>query len=235
MKLFLGLTGVTLVLAMASACGEDTTTAFGGCTPGASQACVGPAGCEGFQVCATDGNSFSPCDCGTSSGTGGGTTSTSTSGTGGSTSTSGTGGDGGSSTSGTAGSGGSTSSGTGGGGGNPTGCPPTQPQESENCTDWQLICDYGNATCDCGYGGWSCYECPVQEPTDGSSCQGLQGADCTYGAVECSCQGYQQEWNCVTCPSTQPTAGDPCSDQGAYCEYGQDTCMCGYNQEWYCW
>jgi hypothetical protein len=34
------------------------------CTPGASQACVGPAGCKGGQSCAPDGNAFGPCDCG---------------------------------------------------------------------------------------------------------------------------------------------------------------------------
>jgi hypothetical protein len=34
------------------------------CAPGASQACVGPAGCKGGQACAADGNSFGPCDCG---------------------------------------------------------------------------------------------------------------------------------------------------------------------------
>jgi hypothetical protein len=34
------------------------------CTPGASQACVGAAGCKGGQACAPDGNAFGPCDCG---------------------------------------------------------------------------------------------------------------------------------------------------------------------------
>ncbi len=231
MKLFLGLTGVTLALALASACGEDTDATFGGCTPGQSQACAGPAGCDGYQVCAPDGKSFGACDCGSSSsGTGG-----STSGTGG-TSTSGTAGGGGTSTSGTAGGGGSSSGAGGQGGGNPTGCPPQQPQEDDPCNDWQLTCEYGSFTCECGYNGWSCYECPTQEPQDGDPCQGLQGAECTYGDVECSCQGYQTpDWSCVTCPSTQPQDGDPCQDQGAFCEYGNTNCVCGYNQEWNCW
>jgi hypothetical protein len=35
-----------------------------GCTPGVSQACVGPGGCAGGQVCAPDGTKFAPCDCG---------------------------------------------------------------------------------------------------------------------------------------------------------------------------
>jgi hypothetical protein len=35
-----------------------------GCTPGASQACVGPAGCAGGQVCAPDGTKLGLCDCG---------------------------------------------------------------------------------------------------------------------------------------------------------------------------
>ena len=34
------------------------------CVPGASQACVGPAGCTGGQTCAADGAHFEPCDCG---------------------------------------------------------------------------------------------------------------------------------------------------------------------------
>ena len=35
-----------------------------GCTPGLSQACVGPAACKGGQVCLPDGAKFGPCDCG---------------------------------------------------------------------------------------------------------------------------------------------------------------------------
>lgn len=35
------------------------------CVPGSSQACVGPGGCRGGQVCAADGASYAPCDCGT--------------------------------------------------------------------------------------------------------------------------------------------------------------------------
>jgi hypothetical protein len=35
-----------------------------GCTPGLSQACVGPGGCKGGQACARDGAGFGPCDCG---------------------------------------------------------------------------------------------------------------------------------------------------------------------------
>lgn len=34
------------------------------CVPGQSSACVGPKGCQGFQVCATDGSRFDPCSCG---------------------------------------------------------------------------------------------------------------------------------------------------------------------------
>jgi len=36
-----------------------------GCVPGASQACVGPAGCQGGQACRPDGSGFGACDCGT--------------------------------------------------------------------------------------------------------------------------------------------------------------------------
>jgi hypothetical protein len=34
------------------------------CVPGATQACVGPAGCAGGQVCRNDGSGYGPCDCG---------------------------------------------------------------------------------------------------------------------------------------------------------------------------
>jgi hypothetical protein len=34
------------------------------CVPGATQACVGPGGCSGGQVCASDGARFESCDCG---------------------------------------------------------------------------------------------------------------------------------------------------------------------------
>jgi hypothetical protein len=34
------------------------------CTPGASQACVGPGGCNGGQVCLPGGAAFGQCDCG---------------------------------------------------------------------------------------------------------------------------------------------------------------------------
>jgi hypothetical protein len=34
------------------------------CTPGATQACVGPGGCQGGQFCTPDGMAFSSCDCG---------------------------------------------------------------------------------------------------------------------------------------------------------------------------
>jgi hypothetical protein len=34
------------------------------CVPGATQACVGPGGCNGGQACAADGTRFEACDCG---------------------------------------------------------------------------------------------------------------------------------------------------------------------------
>ncbi len=34
------------------------------CFPGTTQACVGPGGCAGGQVCASDGATFGACDCG---------------------------------------------------------------------------------------------------------------------------------------------------------------------------
>lgn len=34
------------------------------CTPGATQACVGPGACQGGQFCTPDGMAFSSCDCG---------------------------------------------------------------------------------------------------------------------------------------------------------------------------
>lgn len=40
------------------------------CTPGATEACVGPAACSGGQACLPDGSGFGPCDCGAGSNTG---------------------------------------------------------------------------------------------------------------------------------------------------------------------
>ena len=34
------------------------------CVPGATQACIGPAGCSGGQACSADGTRFEPCNCG---------------------------------------------------------------------------------------------------------------------------------------------------------------------------
>jgi hypothetical protein len=34
------------------------------CTPGATQACIGPAACAGGQACLPDGTGYAPCDCG---------------------------------------------------------------------------------------------------------------------------------------------------------------------------
>ena len=34
------------------------------CVPGSTQACVGPAACNGGQSCLPDGSGFAPCDCG---------------------------------------------------------------------------------------------------------------------------------------------------------------------------
>jgi hypothetical protein len=40
------------------------TPAAAACVPGRSSACVGPKGCQGFQVCANDGTRFGECSCG---------------------------------------------------------------------------------------------------------------------------------------------------------------------------
>jgi hypothetical protein len=48
-------------------CGGSAVTPFGSdrlCAPGLSTACVGPAGCPGFQVCRSDGSGFDACACG---------------------------------------------------------------------------------------------------------------------------------------------------------------------------
>lgn len=34
------------------------------CTPGATQACLGPGACQGAQACRDDASGFLPCDCG---------------------------------------------------------------------------------------------------------------------------------------------------------------------------
>ncbi|GMV19617.1 MAG: hypothetical protein AMXMBFR56_78410 [Polyangiaceae bacterium] len=42
------------------------------CTPGMSQACVGPGACKGGQACKADGSAYGPCDCGAGVGGSGG-------------------------------------------------------------------------------------------------------------------------------------------------------------------
>lgn len=45
------------------------------CTPGETQACLGSGACHGAQVCASDGKSYGPCDCGADGGAGSGSSS----------------------------------------------------------------------------------------------------------------------------------------------------------------
>lgn len=55
-------------------CGsEEPAAAQKACTPGQSQACVGPGACQGGQVCNADGRGYGPCDCGVGVGGSGGT------------------------------------------------------------------------------------------------------------------------------------------------------------------
>ena len=59
--------GSTLLLvgaAMACSSGDgDSGTSERACVPGQSVACVGPQGCNGFQVCSDDGAAFASCSC----------------------------------------------------------------------------------------------------------------------------------------------------------------------------
>jgi hypothetical protein len=55
------LAALTLSLWIAG-CGEEDDAPL--CTPGASVACVGPAGCAGAQVCNTEGTELGACSCG---------------------------------------------------------------------------------------------------------------------------------------------------------------------------
>lgn len=59
----------------AIACSGSSSGNGGGghvCTPGASIACTGPAGCAGGQVCKADGTGYDACNCGGGDGGGGG-------------------------------------------------------------------------------------------------------------------------------------------------------------------
>ena len=67
---------LTLVIAVAlplAACGTDDEDS--GCTPGESQGCVGPGGCQGGQACLADGTGYGECNCGGSPRTDGGSSS----------------------------------------------------------------------------------------------------------------------------------------------------------------
>ena len=68
-SIFFGLFGLTMAAGIFAACGDDTVDTSNGCTPGQSSACTGNNGCNGFQLCNTDGQSFGACECG-STGTG---------------------------------------------------------------------------------------------------------------------------------------------------------------------
>jgi len=60
--LAMAIAGATAWSACTSASDNDQVTA--GCAPGQTQACLGPGACNGAQICASDGKSWGPCDCG---------------------------------------------------------------------------------------------------------------------------------------------------------------------------
>jgi len=67
------LIAMPLAVAMVLGCGsEEPAVGSRACTPGASQACVGPGACQGGQVCTADGTGYGPCDCGVGVGGSGG-------------------------------------------------------------------------------------------------------------------------------------------------------------------
>lgn len=119
------------VLGLIPGCSSTSVSPDSGtCTPGSTQSCVGPAGCEGGQECNADGTGYDACVCeggsGASGGQGGsaGQGGSSGGGQGGSLSAGGTtsGGAGAGATSGSGGSAGSGGSpGSGGSGGSPAG------------------------------------------------------------------------------------------------------------------
>jgi hypothetical protein len=69
-----------VVAALSMSCAsqaDDRDTRASGCVAGQSIGCVGPSGCEGYQICADDGASYGSCQCGSkSSGSSNSTTST---------------------------------------------------------------------------------------------------------------------------------------------------------------
>lgn len=81
----IGWMGVLLGAAvLLPSCGGNGDTGGGdGCTPNETQTCACPGGGEGVQTCASDGRSFSACDCGSTNNGGGGSTSSSNGGDGG--------------------------------------------------------------------------------------------------------------------------------------------------------
>jgi hypothetical protein len=115
------------IVALAADCAASLGCSSGKtvCVPGQSIACVGPAACQGGQVCNADGTAYGTCQCASGSSSGG-TRSTGT--TGGTTSASATGG---------------TGSGTSGGGGCHA-APISQPATTgldAGCTPWSGGCD----------------------------------------------------------------------------------------------
>jgi hypothetical protein len=235
----LAIFGVFATLVCVGACGGDDSTNPVTCVANQSQACAGPMGCAGFQVCAPDGKSFSACNCGGGtggSGTGGGSTSISTGGTGqggmttstgqgGMTTSTGQGGQGGT------GQGGMTSS--TGTGMNPVDCEPMEPQSGSGCNTNVTGCVYGDQHCECwpvqGNQEWDCDTCPAQEPTGGDPCMTGGGTTrCFYGATTCACPGGggTTTWSCNTCPAQEPMDNDACTEIGIHCVYPTQSCSC---------
>lgn len=180
------------------------------CLPGETVSCTGPGQCQGTQICAPDGASFSACAC---DGTGGGNTGGSSAGgnnTGGDT--------------------GGSSAGGSGTGGNPGDCPSTQPSFNESCSTPGTICLYGDDHCECWNGEWSCDECPSQQPNDNASCSSNFNR-CFYGNVQCFC--LQGDWECASCPANAPNDNAPCNDPGLHCTYGATECSC-FGGDWHC-
>lgn len=195
------------------------------CVPGESRACAGPQGCEGFQLCNSEGTALGTCDCGGSGAAGVGGAS----GANGAGGTSGAAGNGG--TSGAAASGGS--SGAAGTSGS-AGASGTAGAAGSSCTGPQHMCSgvcTGNTIESGCFTSSLCLACPPP-PLHGTEVCSNQGqcdfiCDQGYSKNGIVCQpnpGTCSDTDCLTSCATQTLCGRCNSSNQCECV---DWAMCG--------
>jgi len=119
-------------------------------------------------------------------------------------------------------------------------CPATEPATGSACGNTMFTCPYGNDSCHCLGGTWSC-----QTP----SCPTLLGRSftaqcnnrfsCQYPSLGTSCNcTFDSTWSC-SCPASVPAEGEACAALDYQpCTYADESCSCGSSANglgaWHC-